>query len=257
MNDEERGDTLKNSQHKPLVRRRIRSPRSAAIAGILFALMRIISLILISSVSDPTEFSMDWLESLSGTSSVVVLLVVFSGIAFLWFTGVIRDLIGEREDHFFATIFFGSGILYVALGFVWAAIFGAILGNYSTRSHLLADIDIYILGFAVMNEIISNYALRMTGVYMLSINTLWARVEVDATTRSKRSPPSQLDSPPRIGTAMPTSTTSSPAPTKNPHPWRMRDLVSRAEGRTSWRAFPSAGSSSLPGARLTPDRCRS
>ena len=73
MNDEERGDTLKNSQHKPLVRRRIRSPRSAAIAGILFALMRIISLILISSVSDPTEFSMDWLESLSGTSSVVVL----------------------------------------------------------------------------------------------------------------------------------------------------------------------------------------
>jgi hypothetical protein len=108
----------------------------------------------------------------------VVLLVVFSGIAFLWFTGVIRDLIGEREDHFFATVFFGSGILYIALGFVWAAILGAILGIYSTLSHLLADYDIYILGFSVMNEIINDYALRMTGVYMLSINTLWARADV-------------------------------------------------------------------------------
>lgn len=161
-----------------LVRRRIRSPRSAAIAGILFALMRIISLVLITSVSGSTEFGIEWLENLSSASSIVVLLVVFSGIAFLWFTGVVRDLIGEREDRFFATIFFGSGILYVALGFVWAAIFGAILGIYSTLSNLLADNDIYIFGFAMMNEIGNNYILRMAGVYMTSINTLWARAEI-------------------------------------------------------------------------------
>jgi hypothetical protein len=91
---------------------------------------------------------------------------------------VVRDLIGEREDRFFATIFFGSGILYVALGFVWAAIFGAILGIYSTLSNLLADNDIYIFGFAMMNEIGNNYILRMAGVYMTSINTLWARAEI-------------------------------------------------------------------------------
>lgn len=163
---------------KPLIRRRIRSPRSAAIAGILFALMRITSLILISSASKSTELNLEWLKNVSSISSVVVLFVVFSGIAFLWFTGVIRDLIGEREDHFFATIFFGSGILYVAMGFVWAAIFGAIVGIYTTTSHLLADNDIYILGFAVMNEIINDYALRMVGVYMLSINTLWLRAKI-------------------------------------------------------------------------------
>ena len=178
MNMERRTEKVQMSQGKPLIRRRIRSPRSAAIAGILFALMRITSLLLISSVSDPNEFSIEWLETLSSTSSVVVLLVIFSGIAFLWFTGVIRDLIGEREDHFFATIFFGSGILYVALGFVWAAIFGAMLGIYSTFSHLLVGNDIYIFGFAIMNEIINSYALRMTGVYMLSINTLWTRAQV-------------------------------------------------------------------------------
>jgi hypothetical protein len=164
--------------NESLFRRRIRSPRSAAFAGILFALMRIISLVLITPVSSPAEFSIEWLETWASTSSAAVLLVVFSGIAFLWFTGVIRDLIGEREDHFFATIFFGSGILYVALGFVWAAIFGALLGIHSTLSHLLDDNDIFIFGIAIMDEIGNNYALRMAGVYMTSINTLWARAEV-------------------------------------------------------------------------------
>ena len=130
------------------------------------------------NVSEPTDLGIEWLQNWSATSAVVVLLVVFSGIAFLWFTGVIRDLIGEREDHFFATIFFGSGILYVALGFVWAANFGAMLGIYNSYSNLLADNDIYLFGFAIMNEIGNNYVLGMAGIYMTSINTLWARAKV-------------------------------------------------------------------------------
>jgi hypothetical protein len=59
-----------------------------------------------SSVSEPTDLGIEWLQNWSATSSVVVLLVVSSGIVFLWFTGVFRDLIGERQGHFFATIFF-------------------------------------------------------------------------------------------------------------------------------------------------------
>jgi hypothetical protein len=30
-------------------------------------------------------------------------LVPFAGIVFLWFIGVVRDRVGEREDNFFAT----------------------------------------------------------------------------------------------------------------------------------------------------------
>jgi hypothetical protein len=165
-------------QSESLVRREVRSPRSAAIAGILFALLRIISLFLISSAIASADSYQEWFETWSSTSSIVLLLVVFSGIAFLWFTGVIRDRIGDREDRFFATIFLGSGILYVGMGFVWAAILGAILGIYTSASHLLADNDIYIFGFAMMDEIMNNFALRMAGVYMTSINTLWARAEV-------------------------------------------------------------------------------
>jgi hypothetical protein len=37
--------------------------------------------------------------------------VPFAGIAFLWFIGMLRDRLGEFEDRFFATVFFGSGLL--------------------------------------------------------------------------------------------------------------------------------------------------
>ncbi len=49
---------------------------------------------------------------------LAIALVPFAGIAFLWFTGVIRDLLGYREDQFFATVFPGSGIIFVALVFL-------------------------------------------------------------------------------------------------------------------------------------------
>ena len=52
-------------------------------------------------------------------------LAPFAGIMFLWFVAVIRDQIGEREDRFFATVFFGTGILFVALLFVVAAMASA------------------------------------------------------------------------------------------------------------------------------------
>ena len=45
----------------------------------------------------------------------------FAGVMFLWFVAVIRDQVGEREDRFFATVFFGSGLLFVATLFAAAA----------------------------------------------------------------------------------------------------------------------------------------
>jgi hypothetical protein len=49
-------------------------------------------------------------------------IVSLAGIAFLWFTGVIRDRMGRMEDRFFATIFYGSGLLFLAMIFVWVAV---------------------------------------------------------------------------------------------------------------------------------------
>lgn len=95
--------------------RQLRAPWAASIAGILFSVMFTAALVLVRSASDQ-----------SGQSTAIVIgglyLAPFAGIMFLWFVAVIRDQIGEREDRFFATVFFGSGLLFVALLFTTAAV---------------------------------------------------------------------------------------------------------------------------------------
>jgi hypothetical protein len=126
----------------------------------------------------PTDIGQKWLETWSTQSTVVLVLIPFAGIAFLWFTGVVRDLLGEREDRFFASVFFGSGIILVVMMYVWAAAFGALVGTYSLAADLLVDNDIFVYATVFMNQIIGNYFLRMAAVYMLSIGSLWTRAKV-------------------------------------------------------------------------------
>jgi hypothetical protein len=90
-----------------LIRRQIRSPRSAAIAGIVFSLLLMISMVLLNSMAavDPADIDGELMETWVDTASLALGLVPFAGIAFLWFTGVIRDRLGDLEDRFFSTIF--------------------------------------------------------------------------------------------------------------------------------------------------------
>jgi len=164
-------------QTERFVRREVRSPRSAAIAGILYSVMTIASMILLWDVitAVPGEVSGEWLHAHSRNASLALGLVPFSGIAFLWFTGVIRDRLGDREDRFFATLFLGSGIIFVVLTFIWAATLGAVLSSYAIAGDIMLGKDVAIFGFALINEIIGNFLLRMAGVYMISIGTLWTR----------------------------------------------------------------------------------
>ena len=160
-----------------VVRRELRSPRAAAIAGIIYALLMTAGMVLTYNITRevPPDITKDWLEAWSNTASVAVTLVPFAGIAFLWFTGVVRDRLGDHEDQLFATIFLSSGIITVVLFFVWAAIFAAIMTTTSLAAVGLADDDVYVFGFALMNRIVGDYALRMAGVYMMAIGTIWTR----------------------------------------------------------------------------------
>jgi len=74
------------------VRRRTNTPRAAAIAGIIFALLLITShsLIWISVPSNPMGPAVDVLNR-SQTISLALNLLPFAGIAFLWFIGALRD----------------------------------------------------------------------------------------------------------------------------------------------------------------------
>ncbi len=163
-----------------LVQREARSPRSAAVAGILFSLLMGASMILLrtGAVVEPTEIDAEWLNAKSSVVGVVMVLVPFAGIAFLWFTGVMRDLLGELEDKFFATVFLGSGIILVVMMFVWASAFGAMFGTYELFSDTSTDFDIIVYAAVFANQIMGSYFLRMASVYMLSIGSLWTRTKV-------------------------------------------------------------------------------
>ncbi len=162
------------------IQKRVRSPRSAALAGILFSGLLIASMLLITGVTQVSvdDISAEWLGTRADSASLALSLIPFAGIAFFWFTGVIRDHIGDREDRFFATVFLGSGIAFVVLMFIYAATTGAVFRSFSLASDMLADEDIFIFGFLFMNEILGNYILRLAGVYMFSIGTIWTRATV-------------------------------------------------------------------------------
>jgi hypothetical protein len=166
--------------YESLVRHELRSPRAAAIAGIVYSLLIIIVMLLTRRAGNvrPEDVTREMLETWSGTFSLVLTVVPYAGIAFLWFTGVVRDRLREREDRFFATIFFGSGIIQVLLLFIWGATLGTLMLMTAMDTLGAVDnfsLDLYIFGVLLMNEILGNYALRMAGVYMTAIGTLWTR----------------------------------------------------------------------------------
>ncbi len=159
-----------------LTRRKLRTPRAASVAGILFALFYGASLMLIR-LSIPSDLAANttWLETNSRTIVLALNLVPYAGIAFLWFIGVIRDRLGDLEDRFFSTVFLGSGLLFLALTFVGAALAGGLLTSYATRSSAMLESGLYVYSRAVMYNIINIYAVRMAGVFMISLGTIWLR----------------------------------------------------------------------------------
>lgn len=162
-----------------LVRDKLRTPRAAAIAGILFAVLLGTSLILIRLAipADPRE-SGAWLTLHAGRVALALNLVPFAGIAFLWFIGVLRDRIGDREDRFFATVFFGSGLLFLGMLFVAAALAGGMLLTFTRLPLDTEERTLFAYGRATMYAVANVYALKLAGVFMISTATIAARTEV-------------------------------------------------------------------------------
>jgi hypothetical protein len=158
-------------------RQKLSTPRAAAIAGILFALLYGAGMVLIR-LSIPEQINNDnatWLETHGWQVTLALNLVPFAGIAFLWFIGVIRDRLGEIEDRFFATVFLGSGFLFLGLTFAGAAVAGGLLSSFAIQGNTLITSGTFAFSRAVMYQIINIYAVRMSGVFMISLGTIWLR----------------------------------------------------------------------------------
>jgi hypothetical protein len=158
----------------------LRTPRAAAVAGVVFSVLLAAALVLLrlSVPADPRVPGM-WLTDPARRAAVTIALnlVPFAGIAFLWFIGVIRDRVGHREDRFFATVFLGSGLLFVAMLFVAAAVAGGLFAA-AARSSGPPSADTLALGRDVTGSLVNVYSMRMAGVFMLTTVTIARRTEI-------------------------------------------------------------------------------
>ena len=158
----------------------LRTPRAAAVAGIIFSVLLIAALVLLRlSVPANPRVPGSWLTDPGRRTAVEVALslVPFAGIAFLWFIGVLRDRIGHREDRFFATVFLGSGLLFVAMLFVTAAVAGGLLAAASASSAPLGS-NVLALGRDVTGLLLNVYSMRMAAVFTLTTVTIARRTEI-------------------------------------------------------------------------------
>jgi hypothetical protein len=169
------------AHEEPLTGTRLRTPRAAAVAGILFSVLLGLALvlILISAPSDPTAPGA-WLSDPArrGAIGIALNLVPFAGIAFLWFIGVVRDRIGELEDRFFASVFLGSGLLFVAMLFAGAAFSGGLAAEVAAGPAAALSPDTLALGRQITSLLLHVYAMRMAAVFTMSAATITLRTRV-------------------------------------------------------------------------------
>jgi len=157
----------------------LKAPRAGAIAGILFSILFIVSVVLIRlSVPDNPGDPGTWLSHSAKSIGLALDLLPFAGIAFLWFMGVLRDRMGTNEDRFLATVFLGSGLLFLGLTFVSSALTGGLMMAYQAVPEKLMVSGTYAFGRAVTYELVNVYALRMAGVFMFSTCTLAIRIGI-------------------------------------------------------------------------------
>ena len=156
-----------------LTARRWRSRRSAAIAGIIFAVLLLTALTMMRIAL--SEDSLEALQTDAQRRSLIRLslhLVPFAGIAFLWFIGVVREQLGEVEDRLFSTVFLGSGLLFLAMLFIGAVTSTSLLTMLAGAD---PNADLFAYGRSTTQTLISVYAMRMAAVFTLSVSTVGLR----------------------------------------------------------------------------------
>jgi hypothetical protein len=154
----------------------LKTPRAAAVAGILFAFLFGVTIILIRvKMPEGVGDSAEWMESQGNGISIATKLMPFAGITFLWFIGVVRDNLGPYEDRFFASVLIGSGLLFLAMMFVSTAIAAGLIASSGGVSDPATHGQVASFGTAMVASTCKTYAVRMAAVFMMSLAAIWLK----------------------------------------------------------------------------------
>ena len=158
---------------KTMTQNNLRTPKAAAVAGILFSIMALLAFWLLRiSIPAKTLAPNLWLSDHAKAITFALSLIPFAGIAFLWFIGVLRDRLAQREDRLFATVFLGSGLLFLAMLFSAAAVASAIVISFSAMPHERIEAHTFDFARILVSDLMNIYAIKMAGVFMISTSTV-------------------------------------------------------------------------------------
>jgi hypothetical protein len=158
----------------------LRAPWAASLAGLLFAALFTAGIVLIrnSPLSTDNQVALDaaFAEGRDlGLFIGTTYLVPFAGIMFLWFVAVIRDQLGDREDRFFGTVFFGSGLLFVALVFAATAVAASPSVGVRYLDLPAPSLEQLQMTRQIAYTLLFVISTRAAAVFLISISTLGIR----------------------------------------------------------------------------------
>jgi hypothetical protein len=87
---------------------------------------------------------------------------------------------GRRKTSFFATVFLGSGLMFLGMIFVAASAMGALILAHSAAPNALAGSATFALARAFAYEIMNIYAFKMAAVFMVTTSTLAVNTQLTA-----------------------------------------------------------------------------
>ncbi|WP_369390307.1 hypothetical protein AB5J72_23655 [Streptomyces sp. CG1] len=159
--------------------RSLRTPRAAGATGIVFALVLVSVIVLVhSAIPGGPGHGTAWLGGAGSREAarVALELLPFAGIAFLWFMGAVRSHFGQAEDKFFANVFLGSGLLFVATLFAYAASAGGLLAAGGRQSG--TGLFVWEYGRESSFTLLNKYCMRMAAVFAACTSTIGNRLGV-------------------------------------------------------------------------------
>lgn len=161
------------------VGREVRAQGAAGIAGLVFSGLFVASFLLLRR-QPPSDASLRELKDFYGSgndylSLVGLYLAPFAGIAFLWFLAVARHRVSDRGDRFFDTVFLGSGVLFVAMLFAWAAAAGSVPAGIQFHNDAAPSPGGLALVRALADAFLFTFGVKSAGVFMMVTSTIGLR----------------------------------------------------------------------------------